>query len=190
MSPANTISIIGGQGFIGRSVAKTFLQKNNSKLIKISRNPPSLVGGSSSTVSAAVAADVTDKSSLLAACQGSSTIINLVGIMYESPPKYTFESVQAKGAANVAEVAKSIGANLVHVSAIGADSSSTIPYARTKGLGEEAVLDTYKERSVILRPSLVFGKDDDFFNRFARLANFLPFLPLFGGGHSKFQPGI
>ncbi|RKP34310.1 hypothetical protein BJ085DRAFT_12173, partial [Dimargaris cristalligena] len=131
--------------------------------------------------------DITDAEQVQQACQGAALIINLVGIMHESPPRYTFDSVQHQGARNVAQGAWQAGARLVHVSAIGADPHSTIPYPRTKGLGELAVRDAHP-KAVIFRPSIVFGKEDDFFNRFARLARFLPVMPVFGGGHTKFQP--
>lgn len=149
-----------------------------------------------------VSVDVRDTSSLAAAFEGSSLVVSLVGIMHGSPKD--FEDIQWKGASNIAKAAQSVGANLVHFSSIGADPSSSIPYTRTKGLGEIAVLE-HCPSATIIRPSLVFGPEDDFFNvclsdrmlsflltcpqqRFSRLSKFLPFLPVFGGGASKFQP--
>ncbi|KAJ3721664.1 nucleoside-diphosphate-sugar epimerase [Lentinula raphanica] len=127
--------------------------------------------------------DITNSSTLLPAFSGASLVVSLVGIMHGSPAD--FERIQWKGAENVAKAAKEVGARLVHVSAIGADRESHIPYNRTKALGEEAVRD---KDVVVLRPSIVFGPEDDFFNRFSKLSKFLPFLPVFGGGTSRFQP--
>ena len=108
------------------------------------------------------------------------------GILHEGG-KQTFQSVQAFGARAVAEAARAIGASLTHVSAIGADENSPAAYARTKAAGEKAVLETVPD-AVILRPSIVFVPEDDFFNRFAEMSRFSPFLPLIGGGETKFQP--
>ncbi|SJL07509.1 uncharacterized protein ARMOST_10859 [Armillaria ostoyae] len=108
----------------------------------------------------------------------SSLVVSLVGIMHGSPKD--FEDIQWKGASDIAKAAQSVGANLVHFSSIGTGPSSSIPYTRTKGLGEISVLE-HCPSATIIRPSLVFGPEDDFFNIF-------PFLPVFGGGASKFQP--
>ncbi|KAJ9062461.1 hypothetical protein DSO57_1010484 [Entomophthora muscae] len=131
--------------------------------------------------------DITNADDMLRVCQGASVVINLVGIMHETKPNYTFDSVQHIGAKNVAKAAQHNNAQLVHISAIGADASSDIPYNKSKGLGELAARDSSPD-AIILRPSLVFGPEDDFFNRFAKLAGFLPFMPVFGGGYTKFQP--
>ncbi|KAE9400583.1 nucleoside-diphosphate-sugar epimerase [Gymnopus androsaceus JB14] len=135
--------------------------------------------------------DITSSSSLLPAFSGASLVVSLVGIMHGS--EADFDRIQWKGAENVAKAAREAGARLVHVSAIGADQNSSIAYNRTKALGEEAVRNAFsgsteKNKLVILRPSIVFGPEDDFFNRFSRLSKFLPFLPVFGGGKSRFQP--
>ncbi|KAK0233684.1 hypothetical protein IW262DRAFT_101419 [Armillaria fumosa] len=184
--------VICGAGFIGRQITRTLTrnQKHNFRVQLSSRHPQksydqlkesSPLGALLSPVSV----DVRDTSSLAAAFEGSSLVVSLVGIMHGSPKD--FEDIQWKGASNVAKAAQSVGANLVHFSSIGADPSSSIPYTRTKGLGEIAVLEHCPSATVI-RPSLVFGPEDDFFNRFSRLSKFLPFLPVFGGGASKFQP--
>ena len=128
-------------------------------------------------------------------------MVSLVGMLMGSPA--TFDQVQWKGAENVALVAREQNAKLVHLSAIGADPNSPLPSPRTKALGEQAVL-VACPNATILRPSLVFGPGDSFFmvkyyhcievyelsevERFATLSRFLPFMPVFGGGHSKFQP--
>jgi len=113
--------------------------------------------------------------------------VNLVGILAKSG-RQTFRAVHADGARAIAEAARAAGAKtLVHVSAIGADKRSKANYARTKAAGEAAVLECFPD-AVILRPSLVFGPEDQLFNRFAALAGFSPFLPLIGGGRTRLQP--
>ncbi|CAG8622475.1 17447_t:CDS:2, partial [Dentiscutata heterogama] len=131
--------------------------------------------------------DITSQDEVLKTCGGANIIVNLVAIMYENPPKYTFENVQHLGARNVAVAAKQNDAQLIHISAIGADPKSEVPYARTKGLAEVAICEIYLIATII-RPSIVFGPEDDFFNRFSKLARLLPFVPVFGGGSTKFQP--
>lgn len=109
----------------------------------------------------AIPVDITSKSTLEEAFQDASMVVSLVGIMHGSPQD--FERIQVKGAENVATVAKNVGAKLVHFSAIGADPSSKIPYYKTKGLAEHSVLNI-DPGATIVRPSLVFGPEDDFFN--------------------------
>lgn len=130
--------------------------------------------------------------------------MSLVGILQGTPEQ--FDKIQWHGAENVALAAKSVGAKLIHISAIGANKDSDIPYARTKALGEAAVFSACKNATII-RPSIVFGPGDGFFavclisfswwhlllfipscQRFATLSSFLPFMPVFGGGTTKFQP--
>lgn len=121
-----------------------------------------------------------------AAARGASVIVNLVGILSESGAQ-TFDAVQAKGAETMARAASEIGARVVHVSAIGADANSASRYARAKAAGEAAVL-AAAPSATILRPSVVFGPEDQFTNRFAGLARISPVLPLIGGGLTKLQP--
>jgi NADH dehydrogenase len=116
----------------------------------------------------------------------SRVAINLVGILTESGAQ-TFDAVQAKGAETIARTAGATGARMVHVSAIGADENSPSAYGRTKATGEQAVLAAVPS-ATILRPSLVFGPEDQFTNRFAALARMSPFLPLIGGGETRMQP--
>src|SRR5690242_11528003 len=134
-----------------------------------------------------VQANVRYPDSLLAAADGADAVVNLVGILFPTG-KQTFKAVQDEGARHVAEAARAGGARaLVHVSAIGARSQSPSAYARSKAQGEAAVKDVFPA-AVILRPSVVFGPDDDFFNRFAALARLAPALPLIGGGKTKLEP--
>jgi len=135
----------------------------------------------------AVQANVRYPDSLLAAAEDADAVVNLVGILFPSG-KQTFESVMDEGARHVAEAARAKGAQtFVHVSAIGASPEALSYYARSKAEGEEAVRHVYPE-AVILRPSIVFGHEDDFFNRFAALARISPLLPLIGGGKTRIQP--
>jgi NADH dehydrogenase len=121
------------------------------------------------------------------AVEGAQAVVNLVGILAKSGPQ-TFNAVHVAGARAVAKAAREAGAqSLVHVSAIGAEKKAKANYARSKAAGEDAVLEEFPE-SVILRPSLVFGPEDQLFNRFANLARFSSFLPLIGGGRTRFQP--
>jgi NADH dehydrogenase len=129
---------------------------------------------------------VADAASVAAAIQGSDAVVNLTGILFEKGQ--SFDDVQAGGAAHVAEAAARAGVtSLVHVSAIGADRESEAAYARSKAEGEEAVRQAMPG-AVILRPSLIFGPEDGFFNKFADMARFFPALPLIGGGRTRFQP--
>ncbi|KAG5644622.1 hypothetical protein DXG03_008100 [Asterophora parasitica] len=129
--------------------------------------------------------DVTNPATLLPAFAGADVVVSLVGLLNGSPEQ--FEKIQLRGAENVATATKNAAAKLIHFSAIGADANSTIPYTRTKGQAEQSIF-TISPDATIIRPSVVFGVDDDFFNRFSRLSKFLPFLPVFSGGKSLSQP--
>jgi NADH dehydrogenase len=113
-------------------------------------------------------------------------VINLVAILYEQG-RQRFDAVQSSGAEGVALAAAARNARMIHVSAIGADEHSTAAYARAKARGEQLVRAATPD-ATIFRPSILFGPNDDFFNRFAGLARMLPALPLVGGGHTRFQP--
>jgi NADH dehydrogenase len=135
----------------------------------------------------AVQANLRYPDSVMRAVEGADAVVNLVGILFEGG-RQSFDQVQAEGPGVIAAAAKRAGiSNVVHVSAIGADSESPAAYARTKAAGEAAVLREMPS-AVILRPSIVFGPEDNFFNQFAALARLLPALPLIGGGETKFQP--
>jgi NADH dehydrogenase len=133
-----------------------------------------------------VQANLRYPASVEAAMRDSHVAINLVGILTESGAQ-TFEAVQGRGAETVAKAATAVGARMVHVSAIGAEANSPSRYARAKAGGEQAVLSAMPS-AVILRPSILFGPEDDFTNRFATLARLSPMLPLIGGGETKLQP--
>ena len=134
----------------------------------------------------AVQANLRYPDSVDRAALDASHVVNLVGILAEGG-RQTFDAVQHRGAQAVAEAARAVGAGLTHVSALGADVDSASGYARSKGRAERAVVETVPDAN-ILRPSIIFGPEDDFFNRFASMARFSPVLPLIGGGRTLFQP--
>ncbi len=189
LSNTTLITIYGGSGFIGRHVVRA-LAKTGARM-RIAVRRPELagflqpLGGVGQIIP--VQANVRYPESLLGPANGADAVINLVGIL--SPGgKQTFKSVQDEGARHVAEAARAAGVKmLIHGSAIGADPGSPSVYARTKAAGEMAVKEVFPE-AVITRPSVVFGPEDEFFNRFAALARIAPALPLIGGGKTKFQP--
>lgn len=183
------ITVFGGSGFIGRHTIKILAERGYSIRAAVRRpdlaehlQPLGAVGQIMP-----VAASVRNKKSIEQAVEGAHAVINLVGILYETGAQ-KFDAVQGKGPSKIAQVCKDKGIeHFVHLSAIGADENSSSAYARSKAAGEKAVLETYPE-AVIFRPSIVFGPEDDFFNRFGNMAQMFPFLPLIGGGHTKFQP--
>ncbi len=183
------VTIYGGSGFIGRHLVGAIAKTDARMRVAVRR--PELAGhlqplGGVGQINA-VQANVRYPDSLLAAARGADAVVNLVGILFPSG-KQTFEAVQDEGARHVAEAARVAGARaLVHVSAIGASEHSRSAYARSKAEGEAEVREVFPG-AVILRPSVVFGPEDDFFNRFAALARLFPALPLIGGGKTKFQP--
>ncbi len=183
------ITVFGGSGFIGRHTIKILAERGYS--VRVAVRHPELAEhlqplGAVGQIMP-VAASVRNRKSVEQAIAGSDAVINLVGILYEKGAQ-KFESVQAQGPAIVAQVCKEQGIDrFVHVSAIGADANSSAVYAKTKAAGEQAVLEAMPN-AVIFRPSIVFGPEDDFFNRFGSMAQLFPLLPLIGGGHTKFQP--
>jgi NADH dehydrogenase len=134
----------------------------------------------------AVQANLRFPQSVTAALRGADVAVNLVGVLFERGAQ-RFDAVHTECAGVVAQAAKAAGARMVHVSALGADADSPSLYARSKASGEKLVL-AADPAATIVRPSIVFGPEDDFFNRFAALARIAPALPLPGGGHTRFQP--
>jgi uncharacterized protein YbjT (DUF2867 family) len=180
------ITVFGGSGFIGRHIIRR-LGADGWIVRAAVRDPVDAaflqpLGDAGQIV--AVGANVADPATVEAAVRDADAVINLVGILYERGRR-TFQRIHVDGAANVAGAAKAAGAKrFVHLSAIGADADSPAAYGRTKKAGEEAVKAAFPE-AVIVRPSVVFGPEDDFFNRFASMARFLPALPVF---ETSFQP--
>lgn len=186
---ARLVTIFGGSGFIGRHLVRA-LAKDGWR-IRVAVRRPDLAGhlqplGAVGQIHG-IQANLRYRDSIARAIKGADAVVNLVGILAESG-RQRFSTVQAQGARFVAEEAAKAGiTNFVQLSAIGADANSGSEYARSKALGEAAVLAVVPS-AVILRPSIVFGPEDQFFNRFANLARFTPALPLIGGGETKFQP--
>lgn len=182
------ITVFGGSGFLGRHVVQALAKQKYR--IRVAVRRPDLAGhlqplGRVGQIHA-VQANLRDRSSVAAAVRDSDVVVNLVGILHEQG-RQRFETVQAFGAEAVALAAAAHDAGMIHVSAIGADENSTSAYGRTKAQGERLVL-AATPHAVIFRPSIVFGPNDGFFNRFAAMARLSPFLPLIGGGHTRFQP--
>ena len=185
----NLVTVVGGTGFIGRHTVRQ-LAKAGWRIRVAVRNPSLAYAmrlhGDVGQIDV-VQVNVRNPASLRRAMQGATTAVNLVGVLYESG-RQGFQAVHAMGAKNVAEAAKAEGVSrFVQMSALGADANSPSKYARTKAEGEAAVRAVYPD-AVIVRPSVVFGPEDGFFNKFAAMASISPVLPLIGGGHTKFQP--
>jgi NADH dehydrogenase len=183
------VTVLGGSGFIGRYIVKRLAQRGAIVAV-VGRHagdagflrPMGDVGQI-----ALIEANIGDEARLAGALAGSDAVICAAGILYQRG-RQRFDLVHHQGPALLAGLAKGAGAKrFVHISAIGADPASPSAYARSKAAGEAAVRAAFPE-ATILRPSVVFGPEDDFFNRFAALARFMPALPLIGGGHTRFQP--
>ena len=182
------VTVFGGSGFLGRHVVRALAQLGYRVRVAVRR--PELAGflqplGRVGQIHA-VQANLRYPASVEAAARDADVVINLVGILFERG-KQRFDAVQAFGAEAVALAAANFGARLIHVSAIGVDENSTSHYARAKAMGEKLVRAAVPA-SVILRPSILFGPEDDFFNKFAAIARLSLALPLIGGGHTRFQP--
>lgn len=186
--PVPIVTIFGGSGFIGRQVAQRMARAGWRVRVAVRRpneanfvRPYGVVGQVEP-----IQANIRDEASTRAAIAGATAVINCVGILAEAG-RQTFDAVVADGAARIARISAEEGvARLVHVSAIGADAASDSLYASAKGRGEAAVKAAFPG-AVILRPSIVFGSDDSFFNRFGSMARFMPILPLVGPD-TRFQP--
>jgi uncharacterized protein YbjT (DUF2867 family) len=181
------VTVFGGSGFLGRHVVRALAKRDYR--IRVAVRRPELAGhlqplGKVGQIHA-VQANLRYPASVEAAMRDSHAAINLVGILTEGGAQ-RFDAVQAQGAGAVARAAGAVGAHMVHVSAIGADENSPSRYARSKAAGEKAVLNAIPQ-AVIFRPSLVFGPEDLFTNRFAALARMSPVLPLVGGD-TRMQP--
>jgi NADH dehydrogenase len=183
------VTVFGGTGFVGRQVVRS-LAKQGWRIRVAARN----VGrgyrlrmlGDVGQIEV-VQANIRDAASVGRALDGAEASVNLVGVLYESG-RQGFATLHAEAAGAIAQAAAARGiTSFVQMSAIGADAASPAKYARTKAAGEAAVRAVLPS-AVILRPSIVFGAEDAFFNRFAGLTTFSPALPLIGGGHTRFQP--
>jgi uncharacterized protein YbjT (DUF2867 family) len=182
------VVVFGGSGFVGRHVVRALARRGYR--IRVACRRPDLAGhlqplGNVGQIQP-VQANIRVRWSVDRAVQGADHVVNLVAILHESG-RQKFTPVHEFGARAVAEAAHAVGAGLTHISALGTDLNAQSEYARTKALGEKAVLETIED-AVILRPSINFGPEDSFFNRFASMARYSPVLPLIGGGRTKFQP--
>jgi NADH dehydrogenase len=185
------VTVFGGSGFVGRHVVRALVKRGYRVRVAVRR--PDLAGflqplGTVGQIHA-VQANLRYPDSVAAAIKGADAVVNLVGILQESG-RQSFAGVHANGARAVAQACAALGVSrLVQISAIGASKDSKSSYGRSKAEGEAAVL-ALVPGAVVLRPSIMFGPEDGFFNRFASLARMLPVLPLVGGGETKFQPAF
>jgi len=185
----NLVTIFGGSGFVGSQVVRA-LAKQGWR-IRVAVRQPNLayemrLHGDVGQIDI-VQANIRNEASVRRALQGATATVNLVGVLYESG-RQGFQTLHAMGARTVATIAADTGVErLVQMSALGADPDSPSKYARTKALGEAEARAAFP-RAVVVRPSIVFGPEDGFFNRFARMAVLSPALPLIGGGRTLFQP--
>jgi uncharacterized protein YbjT (DUF2867 family) len=181
-------AVFGGSGFIGRYVVRELARAGYTVRVAVTDPGGARFLQTQGKVGQIVplAAGVADESAVARAVAGAGLVVNLVGILFERRAG-DFQRLQAEGAGRVARLAAAAGVGrLVHVSAIGADPASPSAYGRTKAEGEAAVRAAFPS-ATILRPSIVFGPEDAFFNRFAGLARMLPFMPVIAGD-TRFQP--
>ncbi|WP_160007243.1 complex I NDUFA9 subunit family protein [Rhizobium sp. 18055] len=182
------VTVFGGSGFVGRHVVRALAKRGYR--IRVAVRRPDLAGflqplGNVGQISF-VQANLRYRNSVDSAVEGASYVVNCVGILFEAG-RNSFEAVQEFGGRAVAEAARGVGAKLIHLSAIGANGTSDSSYARTKGRAEAAIHSIVPD-AIIYRPSIVFGPEDNFFNKFAGMARTAPVLPLIGGGKTKLQP--
>ncbi len=187
-STPKLVTVFGGSGFVGRHIVRALAKRGY--LVRVACRRPDLAGhlqplGNVGQIQP-IQANLRYRWSIERALEGADYAINCVGILHESG-RQRFSSVQGFGAQAIAEVCRANGISMTQLSAIGADADSRSDYARSKAVGVAAVLDAVPD-AVILRPSIIFGPEDSFFNRFAEMARFSPVLPLIGGGTTKFQP--
>jgi NADH dehydrogenase len=183
------VTVFGGSGFIGRHVVRALAHRGFR--VRVASRQPGLAFylqplGEVGQIHA-VQANLRHEESVRHAVRDATAVVNLVGLLTEAGPQ-SFDDVHVAGAERIGRAAKDAGIEaVVHVSAIGADPAHASAYARTKAAGE-AALHAVCPESIVFRPSIVFGPEDQFFNRFAEMARFMPALPLIGGGTTRFQP--
>jgi uncharacterized protein YbjT (DUF2867 family) len=184
------IAVLGGSGFIGRYIVKRLAERGETLAVggRHAADAKFLrLKGDVGQVGLVNIAIDSSEDVLRAFLAGKDALVNCVGILYERGAQ-KFDTVHHSAPAKLARLAREVGVGrLVHISAIGADPRSTSAYGRSKAAGEQAVKDAFPT-ATILRPSIVFGPEDDFFNRFASMAVMSPFVPLIGGGETRFQP--
>ena len=185
---AKLVTIFGGSGFVGRYIARRMAKEGWRVRVAVRRPNEALFVKPYGSVGQVepVLANIRDDASVRAALAGADAVVNCVGT-FDAGGRNSFEAVQVEGAGRIARIAAEMGvARMVHVSAIGADPEGGSLYARSKGAGEAAVLAAMPV-AMILRPSVIFGPEDAFFNRFAAMARLGPVLPV-AGAETRFQP--
>ncbi|MGN6514281.1 MAG: complex I NDUFA9 subunit family protein [Rhizomicrobium sp.] len=186
---ASLVTVFGGSGFLGRNAVRELARAGYR--VRVAVRYPNIAQylppmGSVGQIQL-LKCNVLDQDAVARAVEGADAVVNLVGILYPAGGQ-SYEDVHVTAAGHIAMAAKAGGARtLVHISTLGVDPNSESAYASTKAEGERVIREEFAD-ATILRSSLVAGPDDDFFNKFANLARFLPVLPLIGGGHTKFQP--
>ncbi|GGE45221.1 3-beta-hydroxy-Delta(5)-steroid dehydrogenase [Primorskyibacter flagellatus] len=182
------VTIYGGSGFLGRYVARRMAKQGWRVRVATRRPNDAMFVRTYGNVGQVepVFCNIRDDASVAAAMAGAEAVVNCAGILTEKG-RNSFDAVQAEGPGRIARIAAETGvARMVHISAIGADAEAESDYARTKAEGEAAVL-AHMPGAIILRPSIMFGAEDEFFNRFANMTKFGPVLPMVGGS-TRFQP--
>lgn len=186
---ASLVTVFGGSGFLGRNAVRELARAGYR--VRVAVRYPNIAQylppmGSVGQIQL-MKCNVLDQDAVTRAMDGADAVVNLIGILYPAGGQ-SYDDMHVTAAGHIAMAAKAAGATtLVHVSTLGADPESESDYARTKAEGERVIREEFAG-ATILRSSLVAGPNDDFFNKFANLARFLPVLPLIGGGHTKFQP--
>jgi NADH dehydrogenase len=185
---ARIVTVFGGSGFIGRYLVQRLARQGWIVRVAVRRPDRALFLKPMGAVGqiTPIAASLRHEGSIAAAVAGAEAVVNLVGILHGRGPN-SFAAIHVEGAARTARAGRTAGVRtFVQMSALGADPNSPAEYGRSKAAGERAVREAIPA-AVIVRPSIVFGPEDDFFNRFATMARFLPALPLIGGGKTRFQ---
>lgn len=183
------VTVIGGSGFVGRHLVKQLARTGARIRVAVRRPEKALFLRPLGDVGQIepIQVNIRDDASVAAAVKGANAVVNLVGILFESS-KQKFAAIHTEGAARVAKACADAGVErLVHMSALGSDEDSPSVFAQSKAQGESAVHQAFPDATVV-RPSLLFGIDDNFFNKFASLVRLTPALPLFGDGGTRFQP--
>lgn len=183
------VTVFGGSGFIGRHLVRRLAERGARVNVAVRDTEAALYLKPMGSVGqiTPIMASLRHPPSVARAVEGADVVVNLVGILYQRGAQ-SFDAIHARGAEVVAKAASEAGAQrLVQMSAIGADPESPAEYARSKAAGEKLTSVAFPGTTII-RPSIVFGPEDDFFNRFGAMARILPALPLIGGGETRFQP--
>ena len=189
VSNGRLVTVFGGSGFIGRHLARSLARRGWRVRVATRRPEMAFHLQTSGRVGQihAVQANLRYPSSVAHALRGADAVVNLVGVLAEQGTQ-TFTAMHVEGARTIARAAQAAGiTRVVQMSALGADANSAADYARSKAAGERAVLELVPQ-AIVVRPAVVFGPEDEFFNRFAALARLSPALPLIGGGASRMQP--